>query len=140
VLLTVALGVSAGGLFIEAGVSGVAVAVLGVAVAIATTGTYGVAVQHLGGITVLASPSVVAILSLETAALFLLVSDMSERLETGTLFVPVAVALAVGTVATAQSRGFVFASIALAGVVGASVYALHRYTAVRLRTTTGTEL
>jgi hypothetical protein len=140
VLVTAALGVSGGGLFIEVGFLGAAVGFVGVLVAIMSTGIYGVAVQHLGSIAVLGSSSVVAILALETAALFLLVSDSKTRLETGTLFIPVAVSLAVGTVVVASSHGFVAASTALVGVVGLSVYVFHRYAAARVRTVRRAEL
>lgn len=137
ILLAGSLVVSAAGLFPMIGRLGLAVAFIGVAVALTTTGFYGVAVQHFAAIAVLDELNVLVIAALETAALFLLVSDgpLGWRLSTGSLFVPVAVILAVGTVSVAQSRGFVAASIVLVSVVGFGVYLLHRYASVRVGAT-----
>jgi hypothetical protein len=132
-LLSVALLTSVGGLFAEGGRAGVAVAVVGVAVAVATAGFYGVAVQHLGAVALVDAASAVGITLLETATLFLLVADAppGQRLEVGTVSVPAIVLFAVGTVSLAQDRGFVTASVLLAVVVTVGGYLLHRYASVR---------
>lgn len=133
-LALVALVISSVGLYDDAGRLGIVVAVTGVAVAVVTAGFYGVAVHHLGVVALPDAPSLVGLVLLETAGAFLLAADAppGRRLETGSLFVPVAVVLAVVTTVLAERQGFPSATVALAVVVGLGIYVLHRYAHARL--------
>lgn len=138
-LLVAGLLASGVGLFLDGGRIGVAVAFVGVAVALLAAGFYGVAMLHLGAIAVVDTPSIAGLALLEAAALFLVVADVrpGRRLEVGTLFVPISVLLAVGTVSLARRSDFVAASVALVAVVALGTYLLHRYAAVRFGAPTG---
>lgn len=133
-LLGAALVVGSATLLVEAGPLGVGVAVVSVAVALASEGVYGVALLHLGLVGLAGTPTVVGLVLLEAASVFLLVADTppGDRIETGALVVPVAVALAVGTATLAESRGLLTAATVLVVVVALGTYLVHRYGRVRL--------
>jgi hypothetical protein len=142
-LLLVGLIVSAAGFSLDAGrftgfdaMIGVGVAVFGVAVALASAGVYGVAIHHLGAFGFVGSLGLRSVLLIEAAATFLLVADVQsgDRLETGALFVPGSILLAVGLVSLARLPGqsLSTAALVLGGGVGLGSYLLHRYTRFRL--------
>lgn len=137
--LVIGGGVSALALFVAAGPLGVLVAVLGVAGAIVTTGVLGVAMLHLGAVALVDTPTMVELVLLETAAAFLLVVDVppGHRLETGALFVPVAVGLAVAVTTISQRNGLPTAVFVLVGCVVLGTYLFHRYARLRLGLTAG---
>lgn len=135
-LLAVALLVSAPALFVEVGPLGALVAVVSVGAAVATTGVLGVATLHLGAVALLSAspPTVVTLVLLETASTFLLGADVppGRRLETGALFVPVAVVLSVVVATVAERNGLPTAALALVVAVALGTYVLHRYARLRL--------
>jgi hypothetical protein len=133
-LLAAALAVSGGALFLEAGRLGALVAVISVGVAIATTGVLGVATLHLGVLALVNPPTVVGLVLLETASGFLLVAETppSRRLETGALFVPVSVVLAVVILTVAEQASLAAGATVLIGTVAVGAYLVHRYARVRL--------
>jgi hypothetical protein len=139
-LAGVALVVSSAALAVPWGRAGVVVAVAGVAVGVLTTGVYGVAVHHLGVLALAGTPRAPELILLETAATFLLAADAApgRRLQTGVLFVPLAVVFAVGTVTVAAGRGFPAAAVLLSSVVAVAIYLCRRYARVRLGLTSST--
>lgn len=133
-LSAVALVVASVAFFPEVGVLGLAVAAVGVGVALVTTGVTGVALLHLGALAVGGELGVVGLVLLETASAFVLVGDApaGQRLETGALFVPVAVGLAVAVTLVAEGNGLPAGALALVVAVAVGTYVLHRYAHVRL--------
>lgn len=133
-LLGVAGLVSAGGLTVEVGPLGALVALLAVGVAALVGGVYGVGVLHLGILGVGVTPSVVGVILVEAAAVFLFVSDGSpgHRLELGALAVVLTSTLAVGVTTLAEARGLLVGAVVLCLVVAVGSYLVHRYGRVRL--------
>jgi len=133
-LLAVALAVSGGALFLEAGRLGALVAVVSVAIAVGTTGIVGVAVLHLAIVALPNPPSIVGLVLVEAASCFLLVAEtpVSHRLETGALFVPISVWLAVAVIILAERTSLAAGAVALIGAVAVGTYLFHRYARVRL--------
>lgn len=133
-LLAVGGVVSGGALFVEAGWIGAAVALFGVAVAFLSTGFYGVALQHLGAVGLVPSPSLAGLVLLEAAAVFLLFADAppGDRLLTGVLAVPLVIVGGVALATLAAGNGVLAAALVLVLVVAVGTYVAHRYTRVRL--------
>jgi hypothetical protein len=122
------------GLASEAGLAGAVVGVGGVLVAVVLGSVYGVAAHHLGTMAVLDAPTVVSLLALETAAVFLLLATAprGDRLLTWSLVVSTTTVLAVGTILLAGREPLVVVAGALVVGVGGLVYFTHRYAQVRL--------
>lgn len=133
-LAAVGFAVGAVALFVATGPLGVLVAVAAAGVALGATGVLGVATLHLGAIALVSTPTVVGLVLLETASFFLLVADTppGRRLETGALFVPISVVLAVAVSTVGQQNGPVMGALALVTTVALGTYLLHRYAHVRL--------
>jgi hypothetical protein len=133
-LLAVGGLASTGGLFIDAGRPGIAVALGGAGIAYVTAGFYGVAIHHLGALALVGTPSLQGLVLIETAAVFLLFADVppGHRLLSGTLAIPLAVVLGVITALLASVEGYGIAAITPVVIVAVGTYAVHRYVNVKL--------
>ena len=138
ILVLSSFAAAAGAVWLSSGMTdtvfAVAVAAVGVGVALLTTSVYGVTLHHLGTVAVIDQLSFVSITLLQVAAVFLLVSDtpLGDRIRTGLLLVPTILLLGSGTVVVAETSGIAVATVGVVCVLGIGVYAFHRLTIVRL--------
>ncbi|WP_136592388.1 hypothetical protein [Salinigranum halophilum] len=115
------------------------IAAVGVAVAVITTGPFGVATYYLGAVATGDEMTPIGIVLLGLASFFLLLVETPSgaRVKTGVLLIPLMTLFGIGIDFSRAVWGPVITVFLLLGLLGTGIYVFRRLTIARLGLTTG---